>query len=444
MVVAVLVIHSVIDKSFKRGSQGYDLIVGAKGGEIPLVLNSVFYLGSPIENIPYEVYEEFTIGRYRRAVETAIPICMGHAYQGVPVIATVPEMFEDLTYLDDRKYEWAEGRNFKFENSFEAVAGYSAAREAGLRLGDEFRPVGSGPSTGEPDHEDLPFKIVGILAPTGTPNDRALFINMEGFFKCPAHAGGPTSEKQFLQKKEERERDQQDDAASGSQADDDHPEDEHEHPADDHEHADGEAGEHGDEHSDEHGHHHVHHKEVTALLVVTDMEGAPMLATSLREVINEGNAAQAVRPAEVITGLFEGIIGNIQRVLLILAVLVVVVAGIGILVSIYNSMSDRRHEIAVMRALGARRQTVMSIILFESILLALGGGLFGVLLGHGLIGALSPIIADKTMVLVRPWEFQVIELILIPGLVTLATIVGYLPAVAAYKTDVARSLTATG
>jgi len=180
------------------------------------------------------------------------------------------------------------------------------------------------------------------------------------------------------------------------------------------------------------------------MLVVTRMDDAPGVATLLADAINQGKEAQAVKPVEVIAGLFEGIVGDVQTVLLVLAVLVVVVAGIGVLVSIYNSMSDRRHEIAIMRALGARRGTVMAVILVESILLALGGGALGVLLGHGLIGVLGPTIAERTMVVVHPWEFQLVELILIPGLIVLATIVGYLPAVAAYKTDVARSLTATG
>lgn len=93
-----------------------------------------------------------------------------------------------------------------------------------------------------------------------------------------------------------------------------------------------------------------------------------------------------------------------------------------------------------MRALGARRTTVMAIILFESILLSLGGGVLGALIGHLAIGALAPLIMSYSNVMVRPWDFQAIELILIPGLVLLASIVGYLPAVVAYRTDVAQSL----
>jgi putative ABC transport system permease protein len=119
------------------------------------------------------------------------------------------------------------------------------------------------------------------------------------------------------------------------------------------------------------------------------------------------------------------------------------VAGISIMVSIFNSMNDRRHEIAIMRALGARRVTVMLTILVESILLSLIGGFFGLLLAHGIIGACSPLIANWTGVAVGMLQFQTRELILIPGLILLASAVGYLPALSAYKTDVARALTNT-
>ena len=150
--------------------------------------------------------------------------------------------------------------------------------------------------------------------------------------------------------------------------------------------------------------------------------------------------AQAVAPVQEISAFFQDVIGNIQSVLIIFAIQVVIVAGIGMMVSIYNSMNERRQEIAIMRALGARRSTVMAIILFESILLSLGGGAFGALIGHLVIGAVSPLIMSYSNVMVRPWDFQLVELILVPGLVALASVVGYLPAVVAYRTDVAQSL----
>ena len=431
LVVAVLVVHSVIDQSFRRGSQGYDVIVGAKGGQLQLVLNTVFHLSQPTENIPYSYYKEFVEGKFVPAVETAVPVCMGHDYKGCRVVATEPSFFEELTYHEGKEYKFAEGRNFAWDEPFEAVAGAVAARSAGLEVDGTFRPVDSVARGDEQfsRHDHPPFTVVGILAPTGTPNDQALFINIEGFYRFPCHTGGPSfSEKLLAGSGDAADSSPDESEQAGEPAGADHARDE----VDDPEHA---------EH--EHEGIPVEDRELTAILVATVLDQHPELAMGLPRIVNEEPVAQAVMPARVIAELFDGIIGNVQLILLVLAVLVVVVAGIGILVSIYNSMNDRRHEIAVMRALGASRWTVMSVILLESILLSLGGGAVGLLLGHGLIGVLGPMIAEETGVFVSALQFQLVELILIPGLIVLATLVGYLPAVSAYQTDVAKALTDT-
>lgn len=410
LVVAVLVIHSAIDRAFRRGAQGYDLIVGGKGGQLPLVLSTVFYLqlNQELAPISSELYEKLKSGPWARGVQVAVPVCLGHAYKDCPVVATNQDMFGRLTYGNNQKYQFAEGRNLDEEKPFEAVVGATAAQRADLKLGSKFKPVATGMEKvrhGNDGHED--FTVVGILAPTGTPNDRAIFINLEGFFQCPAHAGALKAS-----------------AAS-------------------HEPAHGESAE-AKEHHDEDEHHHKH--PLSAILVCTNLDADFKAAMSLPDEINRstesGNQAMAVRPAIVIADLFDRVIGNVQLVLLVLSVLVVVVAGMGILLSIYNSMNDRRHDIAVMRALGASRAIVMSVILLESILLALGGGLLGVLLGHGVTALLAPMIATEVGVSVAALQFQTAELLLVPGLIVLATVVGYLPAAVAYRTDVAKSLQA--
>ena len=130
-------------------------------------------------------------------------------------------------------------------------------------------------------------------------------------------------------------------------------------------------------------------------------------------------------------------------VLLGMAVLTVVEAGIGIMVSMYNSMSDRRHEIAVMRALGASRDDRDDDHPDGVDPAVVDGRRMGLLLAHGAIWLCSPLIADWTGVVVGLMQFQSGELLLIPGLIVLASAVGYLPALAAYRTDVAKSLITT-
>jgi len=405
LVVVVLVIHSTIDRAFRRGAQGYDLIVGAKGGQLPLVLSTVFYLqlNQQLDPVSYGLYEKLTSGSLASGVQLAVPVCLGHEYKDCAVVATNQDMFDRLRYGNDQKYAFAVGANFRDENPFEAVVGATAAQRAGLKLGSTFRPIATvleRTRHGEKGHED--FTVVGILSPTGTPNDRAIFINLEGFFRCPAHA----HERQMS-------------AASKESVD--------------------------SEAHQEH-HHHNHGHPLSAILVCTKLDENPLAAMSLPDEINRntdsGTQAMAVKPAIIIADLFDRIIGNVQLLLLVLSALVVVVAGMGILLSIYNSMNDRRHDIAVMRALGASRAIVMFVILLESILLALGGGLLGAILGHGLIGLLAPTIASQVGVSVTALEFQTVELLLVPGLIVLATVVGYLPAAVAYRTDVAKSLQA--
>jgi len=384
LVVAVIVVYEVVSQSFNRGGEGYDLIVGAKGSKEQLVLNSVFYLGRPLGNIPYSVYEELHEGKYMSDVSIAVPICMGNMYQGCRVIGTSPDMFDLLTYRDNQPYEFAEGENFKAGNTFDAVLGAAAAAKTGLRVGPkEFQPL-RGMSFGDKQFQHW-FNVVGILKPTGTPIDRAVFVNMESFFLTQPNA-----------------------------------------PSEKRETAEGEES----------------HKEITAVLVCVP-PFPPGRADILAKQINSGPVAQAVAPVRVISDLFEGIVGKVQWILLGMAVLTVIEAGIGIMVSIYNSMSDRRHEIAIMRALGASRMTVMCIILMESILLSLFGGALGLLIGHGATWAFSPWIAEWTGVSVGWMQVQWMELILIPGLIALASLVGFLPAMAAYRTDVAKSLITT-
>lgn len=409
MVAAVLVIHGVIDRSFRRGAQGYDLIVGpATGTPLQLVLNTVYYIGDPAGKLPHEHYLELIShrfqlpdGRLAAPFQSAIPVCMGGFYQGFPLVGTTPEIFE-LSFLEGQHYEFTQrggqGRNMEPDAFFEAVIGPGVARAANLKIGDTFRPVHARGGV-ECEEEHRPFEVVGIFAPTGTPNDRAIFVNIEGFWRM------------------------------------------HEH-----DHGAGEGPEKHEEH-EEHEDHEAHERFVSAVLIRLD-DSDPTLAVNVPRLIEDHRISgvqvfQAAHPSVEVARLLEGIIGNVQWVLLILAVLVCVVAGVGILVSIYNSMNERRRDIAIMRALGASRLTVMMVILLESILLSLGGGAVGVLLSHGLVGVLGPLIAEHTGVYVSALQFQAAELVLIPGLIVGASIVGYVPAWAAYKTDVAKALAAS-
>jgi putative ABC transport system permease protein len=448
VMIAVIVVYGVTVRQFDQNAQGYHLIVGGKGGALQLVMSTVYHIGQPLYPIPYTYYQKFLPGgEFADVTEVAIPMCLGDSYQSprgtmFRVIATTPELFDKIhygTYRDGtpKSYEFeSSGRNLKnagglsgepfLEAAFEAVIGSVVAAQSGLKVGDEINPTHG---MGAEGHKHEGFKVVGILKPTETANDRAVFINIDGFYLLEGHALSAHDENH------EAGHEHADEHAEGEEHADKHA---GEHAADaDHEHAEGE----------EHEHHHEHaheplpiaQREVTSILVLCN---SPLGPTALDMSINKGEdrIAQAVAPTREIATLMDRIVGPLRLVLLVLTILVVIVAGISILVSMYNSMNERSHDIAVMRALGASRGAVMAIILVESILLALGGGLLGVLLGHGLIGLASPYVVERTGISLSWFEADWQELVLIPGLIVLAALVGFLPAVAAYRTDVAKSL----
>jgi putative ABC transport system permease protein len=441
VMIAVIVIHSVAVRQFDESAQGYHVIVGGKGGSLQLVLSTVYHIGQPLYPIPYSYYQKFTKGgQYADITEVAVPMCLGDSYESPDgtmfrVIGTTPDLFDKIQYgtYDDgtpKSYEFQEGgRNLKdatnltreafHEAAFEAVVGSVVAARSGLKLGDEINPTHG---LGSEGHKHEGFKVVGILEPTGTANDRAVFINIEGFYLLEGHAS----------------HDEEETTAATTPATSPPP------PAES-AGADGEVAD--AEPAHEHGHEHamqplpLDEREVTSILVLCNVTQGPLI---LDAFINKANdpLAQSVAPTREITMLMDRIVGPVRYVLLVLTILIVIVAGISILVSIYNSMSERSHDIAVMRALGASRGAVMAIILVESILLAVGGGLIGILLGHGMIGLVSPYVLDRTGVALSWYQFDWRELVLIPGLLVLASLVGFLPALAAYRTDVAKSLAA--
>src|SRR4051812_29229450 len=428
VMIAGIVIYGGAGQQIDQSAQGYHFIVGGKGGALPPVVSTVYHIGQPLYPIPYNYYQKFQPGgEFAEITSAAIPQCLGDSYQSPDnsvfrIVAATPEMFEKIHYGSNRdgslkSYEFQPGgRNFKTESFFEGVIGSVVAARSGLKVGDTFQPS-HGLAGGSDLHHAV--KVVGILKPTGTADDRALFVNIEGFYLLPGHALSAEGEK--TEAEGERPKTKEEEAAE-------------------------EAREHQEEQELERQLAAgtakplpVAQREVTSILVLCT---SPLGPEYLNFKINKGKGriAQAVAPAREVGMLMNSFVGPIRIVLLVLTVLVVIVAGISILVSIYNSMTERSHDIAVMRALGASRKAVMAIILAESILLSLAGGLVGVLLGHGLIAAASPYVVERTGIALNLLEFDWQELVLIPGLVLLASLVGFLPALSAYRTDVAKAL----
>lgn len=431
--------------------------------------------------------EQMTIGKdgdYADWVEAVIPLALGDTYSrdledptgGFRVVGTTSDFFSKLV-LDaetGRKFAFAQGRalsDFDPEHGyFECVVGSQVAQVCNVILDEKINPIHG--LAGTPlahRHEDHGFAVVGILAPTGTPHDRAVFVNIEGFYLMDDHAK-PIEEGLEATGDESAT---EEGAADGSLVDATDslastPEDQAEPNATTAVSRDSLP---------------MEQREVTALLIRTDSED-PIVGSTMIGLVNNGGwlepvlrssqfrpvraqvAPQAVSPIYEITSLFLNIVDPIRWILLGLTILICIVSGISILVGIYNSMNQRRHEIAVLRALGARRSKVTQIMLAESIMLSLAGGVLGWFAGHLLNAALSPTVEARAGVRIGFFDFAPAvnwgaylnlgnskilnslvqyltispEFLLIPGMILLAILVGVYPAVSAYRTDVAKSL----
>ncbi len=454
LAVAILLLYREGDKLFSQADFGYDVIVGAKtGGKLNLVLNSVYQLGGAPVTINYSVYEDLL---KNPNVRWAIPWAVGDNYQGYRVIGTSTAILGNddhdnplppgkaFEYRTGRHFELAAGRAFA-SRKFQAVIGNEVATKTDLRLGSKFKASHGAENTGLKDEHDETWEVVGILKPTSTAMDRVIYIPAISAMAVPSHAkvieqiadlqAGATSGPAAATAHDEHHDDHD---ATALAADDDH--DDH-HPAG----AGGSAG--------EHHHHEAHYTlapdgtinlnlppekwRLSAVLVRSAGQG---LSQNIIFEVDNLPYATAVNPAREMRAFFDTFLKGSRAVLLVIAALVSMVAAVGILVSIYNSVSARLKEIAIIRALGATRGRVVTLICLEAGMVGLIGSVLGLILGHTL-GGVGSVFFRRFVgegidyITVSPEELEYLL-----AVVVISVVAGLVPALKAYKTPVARNL----
>ncbi len=455
LITATLDIKRQVEEKFSQTSVGYELIVGAKGSPLQLVLNTVYHLGNPTGNLPYSTYELY---RRNPFVSYAIPMGLGDNYKGFRIVCTTTEFFTKFNYAKDRKFELAEGRLFHDDELYAAVLGKEVAEKTGLKLGDKFVAThGLQEASGDvgKQHEHNQFTVVGVLKKTGTPSDKAVYASLPTVWAIhdeEAHDDGETRKEavERIYGKPEKDTIQVQLAHSDHKHDEkkhtDHKEShkhDHDHKA---KHSDGTPHTDGDHHADhDHEHEHQHtvptEGDVTAILVKAK---APIFSLQLYDKINREPYAQAAFAVNEIKNLFD-IVGNVDWAFLFITALVIVVAIIGVMVALYNSLAERRREIAILRSLGAHRSKIFSIIALEAALTSFFGALAGIVLSKLLALVLKGIVLEKTGVEISISLLSFsggapIELALIVVVTFIGALAGIIPAVEAYRTDVAKNL----
>ena len=192
LVVFVFSARDQARRAYDDAGRGYDVVLGGiHTSALASVLSTVFHVDKPTDVVPIEVYEAV---RKDPRVAHAVPYALGDVYRGFRVVGTTPELFDAVTDADGKPIrERVRGRVFGGGEEFEAVVGGLAAARTGLVLGSKIR-VTHGTEAGGHEHDET-WEVVGILDPTGTPNDRAVFITLESFFRVKGHEGpGPGGE----------------------------------------------------------------------------------------------------------------------------------------------------------------------------------------------------------------------------------------------------------
>ena len=356
---------------FASTISGVDLIVGARTGEVNLLLLSVFRIGTATANVSWASLEQIEA---QKNVAWTVPISLGDSHRGFRVVGTTQEFFTRYKYANRQTLTFREGG--QFNGLTDVVLGSRVAAELSYGLGESIVLSHGVADVSFTHHDQLPLTVSGILAPSGTPIDNALFVNLSAIEALHADEsdrnGGPGKVSGERDSHNEHEAHDEHEAHEEHEAHDEH--DEHEaHATLEHE----EAG-HADE---EHAHDHPLIGAVTAVLVGLD---SPIATLQVKRWADNypDEALLAILPGVALTQLWE-LVGNVEAVLLVISILVFTASLLGLNAMLLASMRERRGEIEVLRSIGAPSAFIVGLLLLESLLIVTTGvvlAVFGLLL----------------------------------------------------------------
>ncbi len=369
---AILLVRQEAEGSLLREGEGVDLVVGAKGSPLQLILSSIHHLDLPTGNIPHAMVESL---RADKRVDAVVPIGLGDNLHGYRIVGTSDDF---LAWRPRGSDEWISLREGRwFAEAFEVVVGAEVAKRLDLRLGDTF--VGAHGLVAMPgtEHDDFPYTVTGILAPSGLAADRLILTPMESVWlvheaDAKVHAnlfglgGAPV--------KTERE--------------------------------------------------------VTAIWV--RLRG-PGLRMWVREEINTRSQAMAAVPVEELLRLYQRVLRPVERGMLWMSAAVAGVSMIAILATLLQSTERRLRDWAVLRTLGARPREVFALVWLESFWITGAGVLLGLALAHGGLALALRLFAPETFPAFSPWSLAEGEAWVLAWVWLGGGLFGLLPALWGYR-----------
>jgi len=371
--------------SFANTISGTDLIVGARSGQINLLLYSVFRIGNATNNIDWKTYQDF---QDHKSVNWTVPFSLGDSHQGFRVLGTNQDYFKHYKFGKKQPLSFAQGK--QFNQLFEAVIGADVAQTLGYQLQSPMVLAHGMKDIGFSQHDNAPFRVVGILAPTGTPVDKTIHVSLEAIeaihvgWESGAFLGhSPSADK--LQQRE------------------------------------------------------FEPKQITAFLMGLNSK---INTFRVQREVNDYRLEplSAIVPGIALHELW-ALMSVAEQALLIVSVFVVIAGFLGMLASLLTSLNERRREMAILRALGARPQHIFSLLVLETGIIC---GL-GILLGMGLLYLIlalaSPIIQQNYGLAINLTAPSQYELLLIGCIQLSGLIIGIIPAISAYRQSLSDGMT---
>ncbi len=402
--VILLLFSAQLEDRFDRDAQGIDMVVGAKGSPLQLILSSVYHVDIPTGNVPLGTVD---LLRRQLGVAEAIPLALGDNFRGYRIVGTEPAYPALLgaTLADGRMYQ----------QKMEAVIGAEVAAGTGAGLGQRFIG-GHGLSSSEngPKHNEAPFMVVGRLKPTGTVIDRLILTRIDSVWAV--HGIEAPHEH------EDGEHDHDHDAKG----------EEHEH--EDHDHAALPAGHEG-ETAEEHAAH-LRPAEVTAVLVRFN---SPIAAVRLPGFINRQTDLQSAVPAVEISRLL-ALVGVGLDAVRAFAVLLMITAGLSIFVALLTALKEREGDMAMLRVIGASRAAIIGQVASEGLILAAAGTALGLALGHGVIALAAANFRQLQQLGLDGFSVHPGEALIAGAALAIGLIAALIPAFRVLKSDIAETL----
>jgi putative ABC transport system permease protein len=406
LIVLVSAISTQAESDMKRQIRTVDMVIGAKGSPLQLILSAVYHADKPTGNI--SVAEAKRIQKHP-LVQESVPLSYGDNVDGFRIVGTT------YTYLDWYKVDVAKGR--KWEKAFEVTVGSEVAKELNLALGDEL--ISSHGLAGALEqHESHPYVVTGILAISGTPLDRLILTDLRSIWE--AHADHGSSDKENEIETDETPHNH-----------------EHEHSEDDG-HIHDEESEHNHNHSDGSELASDENQQYTAVLIKFRSLAGMM---QLPRFVNEQTNMQAAVPQFEVNRLFD-LIGNGAIALQSVGLIMLFLAAISLFIQLYRSFSSRRYEMALMRIYGASSLKVAIVIIYEALLIGVIGAAFGLILTKigSLLISLFPISQVIRKVEIQWLSVSTLELQLLLAIVCIALIAAVLPIIQNYRMDISKTL----